>query len=214
MKVWKLINLLFAVTFFTLETHAADPLYNANIDNTEVGEVPDDFLVLDGDFSVQKENGKKFIELPGAPLDSFGIMFGPSARHGNEISARIYGTKKGRRYPVFGVAMNGVNGYRLQVAPAKRSIELLKGNNVIAKTAFRWPSGSWLRLSLSIIKTNESEWSINGNVWEDGGEKPTKPTLSHKETKEPRNGKPSIWGSPYSGTPIRYDDIVVNKKVN
>ena len=214
MKVWKLINLLIAVTFFTLETHAVDPLYKANIDNTEVGEVPDDFLVLDGDFSVQKENGKKFIELPGAPLDSFGIMFGPSARHGNEISARIYGTKKGRRYPVFGVAMNGVNGYRLQVAPAKRSIELLKGNNVIAKTAFRWPSGSWLRLSLSIIKTNESEWSINGNVWEDGKKKPTKPTLSHKETKEPRNGKPSIWGSPYSGTPIRYDDIVVNKKAN
>ena len=214
MKVWKLINLLFAITFFTLETHAADPLYHANIDNTEVGEVPDDFLVLDGDFSVKKENENKFIELPGAPLDSFGIMFGPSARHGNEISARIYGTKKGRRYPVFGVAMNGVNGYRLQVAPAKRSIELLKGNNVIAKTAFRWPSGSWLQLSLSITKTKESEWSINGKVWEDGKKKPAKPTLSYKETKEPRNGKPSIWGSPYSGTPIRYDDILVNKKVN
>ena len=111
MKIWKLINLLFAVTFFTLETNAADPLYRANIDNTEVGEVPDDFLVLDGDFSVKKENGNKFIELPGSPLDSFGIMFGPSARQSNEISARIYGTKKGRRYPVFGVAMNGVNGY-------------------------------------------------------------------------------------------------------
>ena len=50
MKVCKLIHLFFAVTIFTLETHAADPLYHANIDNTEVGEVPDDFLVLDGDF--------------------------------------------------------------------------------------------------------------------------------------------------------------------
>ena len=75
MKVCKLIPLFFVVTIFTLETHAADPLYHANIDNTEVGEVPDDFLVLDGDFSVKKENGNKFIELPGSPLDSFGIMF-------------------------------------------------------------------------------------------------------------------------------------------
>ena len=214
MKIWKLIHLLFAVTFFTLETHAADPLYRANIDNTEVGEVPDDFLVLDGDFSVKKENGNKFIELPGSPLDSFGIMFGPSARQSNEISARIYGTKKGRRYPVFGVAMNGVNGYRLQVNPAKRSIELLKGKIVIAETAFRWPSGSWLQLALSITKNKESEWFITGKVWEDGKNKPAKPTLSFKETQEPRKGKPSIWGSPYSGTPIRYDDIAVNKTAN
>ena len=214
MKVCKLIPLFFVVTIFTLETHAADPLYHANIDNTEVGEVPDDFLVLDGDFSVKKENGNKFIELPGSPLDSFGIMFGPSASHGNEIRTRIYGTKKGRRYPVFGIALNGVSGYRLQVAPAKRSIELLKGNNLIAETAFRWAGASWLQLSLCITKTKESEWSITGKVWEDGKKEPTKPTISHKETKEPRKGRPSIWGSPYSGTPIRYDDITINKKVN
>ena len=43
---------------------------------------------------------------------------------------------------------------------------------------------------------------------------PAKPTITHKETKEPRNGKPSIWGSPYSGTPIRYDDIIVKKLAN
>ena len=214
MKIWKLINLLFAFTFFILETHASDSLYKANIDNTEIGEVPDDFLVLDGDFSVKQENGNKFIELPGSPLDSFGIMFGPSASQGNEISARIYGTKKGRRYPVFGVAMNGVNGYRLQITPAKRSIELLKGKNVIAETAFRWTSGSWLKLSLSITKTKESEWTITGKVWEDEKIKPTKTTLSFKETKEPRKGKPSIWGSPYSDTPIRYDDIFINKTVD
>ena len=214
MKTWKVISLFFAAVFFYIDTHAADHLYRADIDNTQVGEIPDDFLVLDGDFAVKKENGNKFIELPGAPLDSFGIMFGPSARHGNEISARIYGTKKGRRYPVFGIAINGVNGYRLQVAPAKRSIELLKGNNVIAKTAFRWLGESWLQLSLRIKKTGESEWTVIGKVWEDEKKAPLKPTISYKENKEPRNGKPSIWGSPYSGTPIRYDDIVVNKKVD
>ena len=173
--------------------------------------MPDDFLVLDGAFAVKEQGGNKFLELPGAPLDAFGFMFGPSARHGNEVIARMFGTKKGRRYPVFGVALNGVNGYRLQVAPAKRAIELLKGSTVVAKVPFRWAGGEWLRLALRVQQTSDVEWTISGKVWVDGKAAPAKPTITHKETKEPRNGKPSIWGSPYSGTPIRYDDIVVNK---
>ncbi len=204
--------------FFTLAlglaacpARAAEPLYQNNFETTELGEVPDDFLVLDGNFAVKLEGGNKFIELPGAPLDAFGFMFGPSARHGNEISARMFGTKKGRRFPVFGVALNGVNGYRLQVAPAKRAIELLKGSTVVAKVPFRWGGGEWLRLSLRVEQTGDAEWTVSGRVWADGKPAPAKPTITHKETKEPRNGKPSIWGSPYSGTPIRYDDIVVKK---
>ena len=194
-----------------LTTYAAEPLYQTNFEKTKIGEVPDDFLVLDGDFAVKQSNGNKYLELPGAPLDAFGFMFGPSARHGNEISARMFGTKKGRRYPVFGIALNGVNGYRLQVAPAKRAIELLKGSVVVAKVPFRWGGGEWLRLALRVEQTGAAEWTVSGRVWADDKKAPTKPTITHKEAKEPRNGKPSIWGSPYSGTPIRYDDIVVKK---
>ena len=194
-----------------LTIYAAEPLYQTNFEKTKTGEVPEDFLVLDGDFSVKQEEGNKYLELPGAPLDAFGFMFGPSARHGNEISARMFGTKKGRRYPVFGIALNGVNGYRLQVAPAKRAIELLKGSAVVANVPFRWGGGEWLRLALRVEQTSAAEWTVSGRVWADGKKAPAKPTITHKETKEPRNGKPSIWGSPYSGTPIRYDDIVVKK---
>ena len=190
---------------------AAEPLYQNNFEQTETDNVPDEFLVLDGDFAVKQEGGNKYLELPGAPLDAFGFMFGPSARHGNEISARMFGTKKGRRFPVFGVSLNGVNGYRLQVTPAKRAIELLKAGAVVAKVPFRWGGGEWLRLALRVEQTGEDEWTVSGTVWADEEKAPAKPTLTYKETKEPRNGKPSIWGSPYSGTPIRYDDIVVKK---
>ena len=201
--------LAFGLAAFTAQ--AAEPLYKNNFEKTKIGEVPDDFLVLDGDFAVKQEGGNKYLELPGAPLDAFGFMFGPSARHGNEISARMFGTKKGRRYPVFGIALNGVNGYRLQVAPAKRASELLKGSAVVAKVPFRWGGGEWLRLALRVEQTGAAEWTVSGRVWADGKKAPAKPTITHKEAKEPRNGKPSIWGSPYSGTPIRYDDIVVKK---
>ena len=214
MKLWKTFIPLVTAAFFVAESNAANPLYQVDFEKIEIGEVPDDFLVLDGSFEVRVEKGNKFLELPGAPLDSFGIMFGPTAQHGNEISARMFGTKKGRRYPVFGVALNGVSGYRLQVSPAKRSVELLKGKEVIAKTAFRWSGDSWLRLALEVQQTSETEWTISGRVWPDGKKAPTEPTLIHRETKAPRKGKPSIWGSPYSGTPIRYDDIVVKKIAN
>ena len=214
MKLWKTFILLVTAAFFVAESNAANPLYQVDFEKIDIGEVPDDFLVLDGSFEVREENGNKFLELPGAPLDSFGIMFGPTAQHGNEISARMFGTKKGRRYPVFGVALNGVSGYRLQVSPAKRSVELLKGKEVIAKTAFRWSGDSWLRLALEVQQTSETEWTISGLVWPDGKKAPAEPTLIHRETKAPRKGKPSIWGSPYSGTPIRYDDIVVKKIAN
>ena len=128
--------LFLALGLVAFSVRAEEPLYQNNFEQTEVGEVPDDFLVLDGNFAVRLEDGNRFLELPGAPLDSFGFMFGPTALHGNEISARMFGTKKGRRFPVFGVALNGVNGYRLQVAPAKRAIELLKGSTVVAKVPF------------------------------------------------------------------------------
>ena len=205
------LRMLLALGLASFSTQAADPLYQNNFEQTETGNVPDEFLVLDGDFAVKAESGNKFLELPGAPLDAFGFMFGPSARHGNEINARMFGTKKGRRFPVFGVALNGVNGYRLQVTPAKRAIELLKAGVVAAKVPFRWSGGEWLRLALRVEQTGDAEWTISGKVWADGKKAPAKPTLTYKETKEPRNGKPSIWGSPYSGTPIRYDDIVVKK---
>jgi len=203
--------MLLALGLASFSMQAAEPLYQNNFEQTETDNVPDEFLVLDGDFAVKQEGGNKYLELPGAPLDAFGFMFGPSARHGNEISARMFGTKKGRRFPVFGVSLNGVNGYRLQVTPAKRAIELLKAGAVVAKVPFRWGGGEWLRLALRVEQTGEDEWTVSGTVWADDEKAPAKPTLTYKETKEPRNGKPSIWGSPYSGTPIRYDDIVVKK---
>src|SRR6266478_454181 len=46
-------------------------LYQNDFQQASLGKLPEDFLVLDGAFSVKEENGNKFMELPGAPLDSF-----------------------------------------------------------------------------------------------------------------------------------------------
>src|SRR5438105_3798476 len=76
---------------------AADSmLYENNFEKEEVGKVPADFLVLDGGFAVKEEGGNKFLELPGAPLDSFAVQFGPTESSDVSVSARIYASAKGR----------------------------------------------------------------------------------------------------------------------
>src|SRR6266478_1709300 len=71
------------------------PLYENNFEKAEVGKVPEDFLVLDGAFVVKEESDNRFLELPGAPLDSFALQFGPAVTSDVAVSARIRGTGKG-----------------------------------------------------------------------------------------------------------------------
>src|SRR5216117_770705 len=123
-----------ATVALTITAFAAEPkpVYENTFEKAEVGKVPDEMLVLDGAFAVKEEGGNKFLELPGAPLDTFGVLFGPTETNGLAVSARIYGTSKGRRFPTFGVGLNGVGGHRLLVSPGKKLLELYKGDEVVA----------------------------------------------------------------------------------
>ncbi|HMO66102.1 MAG TPA: hypothetical protein PKE47_12910, partial [Verrucomicrobiota bacterium] len=119
-------SLLCALLAFALPTRAAEPLYFNDFSAAAVGEVPEGMLVLDGGFGVREEDGQRFLELPGAPLESFGVLWGPARRDGVTATARVWATGQGRRFPVFGLSVNGVAGYRVQVAPAKKAVEILK----------------------------------------------------------------------------------------
>src|SRR5215468_6518392 len=86
-------GLLIALSFCTLSLPAAESLlYENNFEKAEVGNVPADFMVLDGGFAVKEEAGNKFLELPGAPLDSFGVQFGSTESSNLCVSARIFAT--------------------------------------------------------------------------------------------------------------------------
>src|SRR6266571_4054518 len=140
------IVLLTGLAFGTF-AQQAKPLYENDFEKAALDKVPDDFLVLDGQFAVKEEGGNKFLELPGAPLDTFGVLFGPTEKEGTAVSARIFGTGKGRRYPTFAVGLNGqgTSAYRLQVSPAKKALELFKGDEVKATVPYEWKSGTWTK---------------------------------------------------------------------
>ena len=189
-------------------------LYENNFEKAEVGKAPDEFVVLEGGFAVREENGNKFLELPGAPLgEGSGVIFGPTfdpkEGRGLVVSARFQGTGKGRRYPAFALGANGQGGWRLQVSPGKKLLELYLGADVIASVSYTWESDSWTVLRLQLRKIKDGEWKIEGKAWKHGAPEPAAWSISHDEKTDPTSGRASIWGSPYSGTPIRFDDLRV-----
>lgn len=184
-------------------------LYQNNFEKTAVGQAPEDFLVLDGEFTVKESEGGKYLELPGAPLDTFGVLFGPTTNSGVCVSARIYGTGKGRRYPRFGVGLDGQNGYKLKVSPAKDAVEIFKGDESVASVPFHWKSGAWTMFKLQILQTSPKSWKIEGKAWLAEEPEPKEWMITLDDTVEPHPGRPSIWGSPISGTPIRFGNLLL-----
>lgn len=187
----------------------AEPLFSEDFSGITPGDVPGTFLILGGDYAVREEGGERFLESPGAPLDSFGLMFGPARQEDWGAEARFQGTGKGRRFPAFGVSINGVAGYRVEVAPAKRALELLKGDLVKASVPFAWTSGEWTRVRVQIRKVGEQRWQVEGKAWPEGAPEPEGWMVTWEETAKPVTGRAAVWGKPFSGTPIRYDDLKI-----
>ncbi len=202
---------------------AAEPLYHTDFKDIEIGEVPDDMLVFDGDFAVREFEGKKVFELPGSPLETFGFLFGPNViftddetkfktgeqeLKGFTVSARVQSAKNGRRYPTFSIGVCGVSGYRLRNSPAKRSVELVKGEEPVATMSFDWPSGEWTEMKLQ-IESDAGLWAVKGKVWKSGETEPAGWQLTHINSEKPNPGKASAWAAPYSGQPIRFGELTI-----
>ncbi|MEO7297736.1 MAG: hypothetical protein ABI042_04060, partial [Verrucomicrobiota bacterium] len=163
-------------------------LYENNFEKAELDRVPSEFLVLDGGFAVKQDGTNKLFELPGAPLETFGVLFGPTVEANVEVSAKIRGTAKGRRFPTFAIGLNGVGGYKLQVSSAKKALELTKGDEVVATVPYEEKIGLWMTLQLRTRKIGESAWKIEGNVWLETSAKPKEPLITFVEKTKPVAG--------------------------
>lgn len=188
----------------------AKPLFQNDFSKADVGKPPADVMVMSGDFSV-KEDAKdgRFLELPGEPLDTFGLLFGPTPAGDVTASARFFGTKKGRKFPAFGISVGGVGGYRLQISAAKKMLEIFQGDEVRHSVAYEWKDESWTSLRVQVRKA-AAEWVVEGKAWPAGTPEPAAWTITFATKDEPPAGRPGIWGSPFSGTPIRFDDLVLS----
>lgn len=212
---WILMAVLLTVpTLTTIASHHEDSeekkyLYLENFEEIDVDDYPLDFLVLDGYFAVVESDGGRVLELPATPLNSFGAIFGPTQNSDLYIQAEFKSDRRGRVGPRFGVGLCGVNGYKLRITPNKRALELYDGEDVVQEVPFRWKSNEWATIHLQIRQTEESKWIVEGKAWQ-GEDVPEEWMISFETEEEPNNGKPSIWGTPYSEKPIWFDNIIID----
>ena len=191
------------------QTPADKLLFKSDFESANADSVPEELMVLAGQFSVKEIDGNKALELPGAPLEDFGALFGPAESDGVAVRARVLSESTKRLVPRFGVGLNGVAGYRLLVAPSQHALQLLNDQQVVASAPFDWKSGTWTSLRLQIRKISESKWLIEGRAWADGNPEPKDWPIFFEVLETPPAGKASIWGAPYSGKPIFFDDLSV-----
>jgi hypothetical protein len=209
MGMRSLVAILLGAVCAVAQNATQTNLYENNFERAELQKLPEDMMLMGGGFAVGEEGGNKFLELPGAPLETFGVLFGPTETNGISVAARVFGTSKGRRAPSFAIGLNGVGGYKLQVSPAKKLIELYRGEELLSSAPYQWESGSWTMLRLQSGLTRSGEFSVEGKVWKQGTAEPGAWTISHLDKDEPPAGRSSLWGAPYSDTPIRFDDLKV-----
>lgn len=196
-----------AQTLYAADSVPAAPAkYTQDFSKVAVGEPPEE-LMVDGQFSVREESGNRFLELPGAPLETYWLLFGPSTVSGVQAQARIWGTKAGRKQPVFALGLNGQGGFKLRISPAKQAMELLLGDDVLTSAPFQWKSGEWTHLRLQ-IRPQGTGIIAEGKAWQ-GEQEPADWLVKQERTTPLPAGRAGVWGLPFSGTPLRFDDFKI-----
>ncbi len=189
----------------------AGDLFLEDFSRAKLGSAPSGLLVLGGEFSVKQAGKERFLELAGKPLGLHAVMFGPARKDGVAVETRVFGLRKGRRsFPAFGVGLNGVSGYRLMVSPAKEQLELFKGDGIVKAVPFAWKPDRWTRVHLQCRSTGNA-WTLAARVWPDDENEPVGWSLIWKEKAPSLAGRATLWGAPYAGTPILFDDLKVIK---
>ena len=205
---------IFIIAAIVAVTGSADTpndkmLFKSDFESANVGSLPEELMVLAGEFSVSDIGGNKALELPGNPLGDFGALFGPAESDGIAVRARVFSESSKRLAPRFGVGLDGVAGYRLLVAPGQNRLQLLKDQEAVASAPLEWKSGTWTWLHLQIREVSAGKWFIEGRAWADGSSEPNEWSISFEVSETPPAGKASLWGAPYSGKPILFDDLSV-----
>ena len=205
----KYLFLLSAICFLCISADKASApgAYLNDFEKLPVGNPPEDLLILGGTFSVVQVEGNKCLELAPDPLDIAGVLYGPAGRVTGSVSARIWGAATGKRLPEFGIGAYDAGGYKLILVPAQGILELRKGDDVQASAPVAWKPQTWTRFRLQITKLADGKFQIKGKAWPDASPEPQTWAVSVQDSEAPSAGRPSVWGMPYSGQPIRFDDL-------
>jgi hypothetical protein len=194
---------------FVKAAPAPAPLYVQNFENLKEGEPPEEIQILDGEFAIKKIDNNMLLEMGPDPLKASGILFGPGDKNEYTVSARIKTAATGKRFPEFGLGSCGPNQFKLWMMPATGELQLLSGDDAVAKIPYKWESGTWTKFKLRVVKSGDNKFKIQGKAWADGKDEPKEWQISWEDPETPRPGRAGLFSTPYAGTPTDFDDIVV-----
>lgn len=199
---------LFTVIALGSATAGEVKKFTFNADNWEVGDPPKEVFVVDGTIKIAAKDGNKAIMIEPTPIVDASAQLAVSASGESSIQAKVFASKRARSFPRFGVSVHGMSGYRLIVNAPKKLIELVKGEQVMESAPFTWTPDAWTFLKLEAKKSGD-DWTITGKAWAAEGKEPAEALLKHSDKGLKGQGKAGIWGTPYSETPIYFDDIEI-----
>ena len=191
--------------------HAADTKkFVFDCEKWDEGAPPQEVFVVDGSITVVAKDGNKALQIaPAGELVEANALLGDSAKGSASIEARVFGSKTGRSFPRFGIGVHGQSGYRLIVFAAKKELQLMKGEEVIKAVPFQWTPDAWVKLKLEVKKIADDKWNISAKAWAADAAEPKDAAITHEDATLKGQGKCSIWGTPFSGTPILFDDVKI-----
>ncbi len=183
-----------------------------DFDALELGKLPADMMVIDGEFEVAASaDGKgKVLRMKPEPLTDGTVLMGKSLKTGGTVSARIQAMGSKRRHPKFGLSIGGTSGFRLRLVPSEKLAEITLGDERQTTTELAdWKSGSWQELELSVLKQADGKWLVEGRFWAEGGTRPEKAQITHTTETAPPSGKAGVVAAPFSGTEILFDNVSI-----
>ncbi len=186
-------------------------LYQQDFEEVEVGSLPDDFFVLDGDFSVGMTGNGKCLVLPGNPIGEFGFLFGPRFDKKNVECAFSFWTKNlGRRFSSLECAIGGIRGFRLRLDGVAKSATFRCGDTILTEKCPDWNVETWtsLRFRASVSDEN-SNMVASFKLWEAKDYEPVRWLHLAAPTDPLPMGRCLLWGYPYAGTEILWDDLQI-----
>lgn len=202
-------RLLLAASLFAATALHAQQLqtFVFKADDWAEGEPPKEVFVVDGTIKIAARDGNKAIVVDPNPITDASAQLGTSAAGNASIEARVFAIKRGRSTPRFGVSVHGMSGHRLIVNPAKKSLDLMKGDQTLATVPLAWTSETWVKVKLEAKKAAGDAWTITGKAWPADAAEPAEPLIKHEEKSLKGQGKCAIWATPFSGEPVFFDDI-------
>ncbi len=147
------------------------------------------------------------------PLDSYSVLFGPDTIKSSVIvSADVFASERGKTVPAFGVGTHGTTGFRLFLRGAREGmvLQIIYNDNLVVGSIpySNWRTDTWTSMKLFVHQTAPDKIEVYGKAWQQ--DQPESDWMVKYTGKlKIEEGQCSIWGIPYSGRDLFYDNLKI-----